>query len=187
MPLQININTLIFSKMFNWRMTYLQFVYERMFVLKHNFVCNVISWNNTVFLIYEHSFPYDFFSVVENSFQSLSSSCHRVQSRTSILCMGCHPHTRVNPAQRTIRKKTQEPMWCELVVRFYFSITRKQVIQKERMGKWEWEWERVQVTHAFYTINVPLNNFNIHQHNKEGIYLIGYQHYYESHQRWSQR
>ena len=53
------------------------------------------------------------------------------------------------------------------------------------MGEWEWEWARVQVMHASYTINVPLNNFNIHQHNKEGIYLIGYQDYNESHQRWS--
>ena len=29
----------------------------------------------------------------------------------------------------------------------------------------EWEWERVQVMHASYTINVPLNNFNIHGSN----------------------
>ena len=47
------------------------------------------------------------------------------------------------------------------------------------------ESECVQVTHASYTINVPLNNFNIHQHNTEAIHIIGYQHYNESHQRWS--
>ena len=60
-------------------------------------------------------------------------------------------------------------------MRVYFGITRKQVIHEERMnGR---EKEHVQVTHASYTINVPLNNFNIHQHNKKGIYPIGYQHY----------
>ena len=128
-------------------MTYLQFVYERMFVLKHNFVCNVISWNNTVLLICEHSFPYYFFSLVKNSFQSLSSSCHRVQSRTSILCMGCHPHTRVNPAQRTIRKKMQEPMWLRTICKVLFQHNKEASItkgkSKARMNR-EWrecEWE----------------------------------------------
>ena len=77
---------------------------------------------------------------------------------------------------------------CKLFMRVYFSITRKQVIQGERMRKkneTENEWGCVQVTHASYTINVPLNNFNIHQPNKEAIHMIGYQYYNESHQRWS--
>ena len=104
--------------------------------------------------------------------------------------MGCHPHTRVNPAQHTIRKETQELMWLQTICKVLFQHNKEASITKEeneslmrkstngRMGC-------VQVTHASYTINVPLNNFNIHQHNKEGIYLIGYQHYNESHQRWS--
>ena len=78
-------------------------------------------------------------------------------------------------------------MWLQTIYKIYFILTRKQVIQEEsENGRMRVsEWAHVQVTHASYTINVPLNNFNIHQHNKEGIYLIGYQHYNESYQRWS--
>ena len=41
---------------------------------------------------------------------------------TLILCMGCHPHTRVNPAQCTIRKETQEPMWLQTIYKIYFIL-----------------------------------------------------------------
>ena len=34
----------------------------------------------------------------------------RLIKASKILCMGCHPHTKVNPAWNTERKETQEPM-----------------------------------------------------------------------------
>ena len=34
--------------------------------------------------------------------------------------MGCHPHTRVNPAQRTVRKEMQEPMWLQIIYTILF-------------------------------------------------------------------
>ena len=76
--------------------------------------------------------------------------------------MSCHPHTRVNPAQRMIRKESQEPMWLQTICKDLFqhnkeaSNTRGE--NENESGK-----EHVQVMHASYTINVPLNNFNIHQ------------------------
>ena len=37
-----------------------------------------------------------------------------------VLCMGCHSHTRVNPAQCMIRKETQEPMWLQTIYKILF-------------------------------------------------------------------
>ena len=34
--------------------------------------------------------------------------------------MGCHPHTRVNPAQCMIRKEKQEPMWLQTIYKILF-------------------------------------------------------------------
>ena len=38
-----------------------------------------------------------------------------VERWTLVLCMGCHPHTRVNPAQHTVRKEMQELMWLQAI------------------------------------------------------------------------
>ena len=110
-----------------------------------------LSWNTTLYVIsypgitqfslYASTvFPNISSALSKNSFQSLSSSCHRVQSRTSILCMGCHPHTRVNPAQRTI-KETQEPMWLQTIYKILFQHNKE--ASNTRRENEEWEWERV--------------------------------------------
>ena len=90
--------------------------------------------------------------------------------------MGCHPHTRVNPAQHTIRKESQEPMWLQTICKSLFQHNKEASNTRGGGMKNESGNERcVQVTHASYTINVPLNNFNIHQPNKEAIHMNGYQ------------
>ena len=42
------------------------------------------------------------------------------QNKLLILCMGCHPHTRVNPAQHMVRKETQELMWLQTIYKILF-------------------------------------------------------------------
>ena len=42
-----------------------------------------------------------------------------------VLCMGCHPHTRVNPAQHMIRKETQEPMWLQTIYKILFQHNKE--------------------------------------------------------------
>ena len=43
----------------------------------------------------------------------------------TLLCMGCHPHTRVNPAQCMIRKETQEPMWLQAIYKILFQHNKE--------------------------------------------------------------
>ena len=80
-------------------------------------------------------------------------------------------------------------MWLQTIYESLFLHNKEASNTRMRKkNETESDWDCVQVTHASYTIDVPLNNFNIHQHNKEGIYLIGYQLYNlynEWHQRWS--
>ena len=39
--------------------------------------------------------------------------------------MGCHPHTRVNPACITERKQTQEPMWLQTIYKILFQHNKE--------------------------------------------------------------
>ena len=77
-------------------------------------------------------------------------------------------------------------MWLQTICKVLFQHNKEASITKgenESLVRMNGREKAVSKSHMPpYTINVPLNNFNIHQHNKEGIYLIGYQHYNESHQ-----
>ena len=42
-----------------------------------------------------------------------------------LLCMGCHPHTRVNPVWHTIRKEMQEPMWLQTIYKILFQHNKE--------------------------------------------------------------
>ena len=47
--------------------------------------------------------------------------------------MGCHPHTRVNPAQRTIRKEMQEPMWLQTIYKILFQHNKEASNTREKL------------------------------------------------------
>ena len=49
--------------------------------------------------------------------------------------MGCHPHTRVNPAQHTIRKETQEPMWLQTIYKILFWHNKEASNTKRENGR----------------------------------------------------
>ena len=52
-----------------------------------------------------------------------------------VLCMGCHPHTRVNPAQHMIRKETQEPMWLQTIYKILFQHYKEASNTKRENGR----------------------------------------------------
>ena len=47
------------------------------------------------------------------------------EAMNKLLCMGCHPHTRVNPAQHTIRKEKQELMWLQTMYKILFQHNKE--------------------------------------------------------------
>ena len=66
---------------------------------------------NVFTYVYEDSF-------IDQRILQLVNEIHGQCAR--LLCMGCHPHTRVNPAQHMIRKETQEPMWLQTIYKILF-------------------------------------------------------------------
>ena len=85
------------------------------------------------------------------------------------------PHN-IESSSAYVKEEDKNQCGCKLFMRVLFWHNKE--ASNERMMREEWKSSRLCPSHAFFLYNIcALNNFNIHQHNKEGIYLIGYQHY----------
>ena len=69
---------------------------------------------------------------------------------TLLLCMGCHPHTRVNLAQCMIREETQEPMWLQTIYKIFFQHNKEASNTKRENGRIR---RRVCPSHACFLYN----------------------------------